>query len=92
MQVSDAALYALRDVAVAIGCKCTYDSEDLIVQLLRENMDYVVDAVASRMRHLHEHPQTPSVLAAVRHVIFTWLAQTLCNDDSLLAVYFLVHG
>lgn len=38
----------------------------MIARLLEENMDYIVDAVASRMRHLHEHPQTPSVLAAVR--------------------------
>ena len=64
--MGDAALRALQDVATAMGCDSRGGPSKMIARLLEENMDYIVDAVASRMRHLHEHPQTPSVLAAVR--------------------------
>jgi hypothetical protein len=65
-QVSDAALRALHDVAVTMVTKGEMvGGTTAITILLRDNMDYIVDAIASRMRNLHEHPQTPGVLAVI---------------------------
>jgi len=60
-RVSRCALLALRGIARSCGAANVAD-------LLRRNADYIVDAVALRLRHVGRYPEAPSVLGVVlRH-------------------------
>ena len=60
-RVSRCALLALGGIAWSCGAADMAD-------LLRRNADYIVDAVALRLRHVARYPEAPSVLGVVlRH-------------------------
>ncbi|KAI9590974.1 armadillo-type protein [Syncephalis fuscata] len=56
--VRHAASNALRTIAIATGCTSVY-------HLLLGNVDYMMNAVSLRLRHLPTYPQTPAMLSAV---------------------------
>jgi len=60
-RVSRCALLALRGIALSCGASDLSD-------LLRQNADYIVNAVSLRLRHVTRYPEAPSVLGVVlRH-------------------------
>lgn len=60
-RVSRTALLALSGIARS----CAVSS---LPELLRQNADYIVDAVSLRLRHVTQYPEAPSVLGVVlRH-------------------------
>jgi len=60
-RISRCASLALCGIARSCGSANVSD-------LLRQNADYIVDAVSLRLRHLARHPEAPSVLGVVlRH-------------------------